>query len=57
MGGDGNSVIATREGKPLWATGTWNSPGAFVLVTEESKKFVVKLPNKDIWNSIKGALT
>lgn len=57
MGDDGNFVIYTREGKPLWATGTWNSPGAFVLVTEESKKFVVKLPNKDIWNSIKGALT
>ncbi len=49
MQDDGNLVVYTPEGKPVWDSGTWNHPGAWLAIQDDGNLVIYE--HKAIWDS------
>jgi len=46
---DGNLVIYSEDGKPLWASGTHGHPGAFLAVQDDGDAVIYSGDQKPLW--------
>jgi hypothetical protein len=50
MQGDGNLVVYTQDGVPVWASGTQGNPGAEVVMQDDGN-LVVYSSGRALWAS------
>jgi hypothetical protein len=48
---DGNLVVYTQAGSPLWNTGTWGQPGDSLTMQSDGNLVIYNLHGKPIWSS------
>jgi hypothetical protein len=46
---DGNLVIYSESGKPLWASGTHDNPGAVLAVQDDGNVVIYSAEQKPLW--------
>ncbi|MEU9480438.1 hypothetical protein [Streptomyces sp. NPDC048191] len=52
MQNDGNLVMyRLRDGKAIWATGTWGHPGAYAVMQKDGNFVIYDANNSFLWNS------
>ncbi|MEU9480407.1 hypothetical protein [Streptomyces sp. NPDC048191] len=52
MQNDGNLVIyRLRDGKAIWATGTWGHPGAYAVMQNDGNFVIYDANNHFLWNT------
>jgi hypothetical protein len=50
MQGDGNLVLYTADGRPVWATGTDRNPGAFAMIHNDGRLSVYRVDASTLWS-------
>jgi hypothetical protein len=48
---DGNFVLYTKSGRPIWATGTQNHPGAYFVVQDDGNLVIYSPEKAALWAS------
>jgi hypothetical protein len=48
---DGNFVLYTKRGRPIWATNTHNHPGAYFVVQDDGNLVIYSPEKKPLWAS------
>ena len=49
MQADGNFVVYAADGSPLWASGTWGYPGAYLAVQDDGNAVVYTADGVPVW--------
>lgn len=49
---DGNLVLYNSAGAPLWNSGTWGNPGAFLTLQEDGNMVIYPSSGRPLWASM-----